>query len=120
MNGEQTLIDRIQRAIPSRARRASQSSARLRLGIGDDAALISPSRGMEIVVTCDAIIENVHFLADVHSPDSVGFKSLARATSDLAAMGATPRFFFLIFLYRLRQWARLWISPTMVRSSASL
>lgn len=95
MKGEQTLIDRIQSAIPSRARRGSKSSAGLRLGIGDDAALISPSRGMDIVVTCDAFLENVHFLPDVHAPDSVGFKSLARATSDLAAMGATPRFFLL-------------------------
>lgn len=95
MNAEQTIIDRIQRAIPSRSRRASKSSAVLRLGIGDDAALISPPRGMDFVMTCDAFIEGVHFLDDVHTPDSVGYKSLARATSDIAAMGATPRFFLL-------------------------
>ncbi|HEV8384728.1 MAG TPA: thiamine-phosphate kinase, partial [Candidatus Acidoferrales bacterium] len=72
-----------------------KSSAALRLGIGDDSALISISRAMDSVVTCDAFIENVHFLLDVHAPDSVGYKALARATSDVAAMGATPRFFLL-------------------------
>ncbi|HEV8384836.1 MAG TPA: thiamine-phosphate kinase, partial [Candidatus Acidoferrales bacterium] len=95
MNDEQKLIDRIRRAIPSRPRRGSKSSAALRLGIGDDAALISLSRAMDSVVTCDAFIENVHFLLDVHAPDSVGYKALARATSDVAAMGAAPRFFLL-------------------------
>ncbi len=95
MNGEQTLIDRIRRAIPSRPRRAPVSSSSLRLGIGDDAALISPVRGLDSVVTCDAFLENVHFLSHVHSPDSVGYKALARATSDIAAMGAAPRFFLL-------------------------
>jgi thiamine-monophosphate kinase len=74
----------------------------LRLGIGDDAAVLRGrvlSRGggsaADLVLSCDAFLENVHFLADVHSPADVGYKALARATSDLAAMGATPRFFML-------------------------
>jgi thiamine-monophosphate kinase len=95
MDGEQSLIDRIRRAIPSRPRRATRSASRLRLGIGDDAALLSPARGLDSVITCDAFLEHVHFLPEVHSPDSVGYKSLARATSDIAAMGATPRYFLL-------------------------
>jgi thiamine-monophosphate kinase len=48
-----------------------------------------------LVLSCDAFLEGVHFLAKTHPPDSVGYKSLARATSDLAAMGAVPRFFLL-------------------------
>jgi thiamine-monophosphate kinase len=95
MDGEQSLIDRIRRAIPSRPRRPVLSLSRLRLGMGDDAALISPARGLDFVVTCDAFLENIHFLPEVHSPDSVGYKSLARATSDIAAMGAVPRYFLL-------------------------
>lgn len=95
MNGEQKLIERIRRAIPSRKVGGKSSRSRLQLGIGDDAALISTSRGMDSVVTCDAFLEGVHFLLDVHSPESVGYKSLARATSDIAAMGATPRYCFL-------------------------
>ncbi|MFZ0520991.1 MAG: thiamine-phosphate kinase [Candidatus Acidiferrales bacterium] len=67
----------------------------LRLGTGDDAAILAPTGSREWVLTCDAFLEGVHFLAKTHPPDSVGYKSLARATSDLAAMGATPRFFLL-------------------------
>ena len=102
MDGEQSLIERIRRAIPSRPRRPVLSSSRLRLGIGDDAAVISPARGLDFVVTCDAFLENIHFLPEVHSPYSVGYKSLARATSDLAAMGATPRFFLLSLALSVR------------------
>jgi thiamine-monophosphate kinase len=50
---------------------------------------------MDCVVTCDAFLEGIHFLANVHPADSAGYKALARATSDLAAMGATPRLFLL-------------------------
>ena len=46
-------------------------------------------------MSSDAFIEGAHFLADRHPADSVGYKALARATSDLAAMGARPRFFLL-------------------------
>ena len=67
----------------------------VRLGPGDDAAILSTSGQSDLVVSCDAFIEGVHFLRKTHSADSVGYKSLARATSDLAAMGAAPRYFLL-------------------------
>ncbi|HEV3483588.1 MAG TPA: thiamine-phosphate kinase [Candidatus Acidoferrales bacterium] len=89
MGQEDQLIERIRRAIPSRNR------GTLRLGIGDDAALISPRKGFEWVLSCDAFLESVHFLVNSHPADSIGFKALARATSDLAAMGAHPRIFLL-------------------------
>jgi thiamine-monophosphate kinase len=53
------------------------------------------ARGREWVISSDAFLEDVHFLARAHPPEVVGYKALARATSDLAAMGATPRFFLL-------------------------
>jgi len=69
--------------------------AALELGIGDDAAIIRPNGRADWVLSCDAFLEGIHFLPDVHPPDSVGYKALARAISDLAAMGARPRFFLM-------------------------
>jgi len=86
------LIERIARAVSPRL---PQVPRRVRLSIGDDAAILRPSPGRELVLTCDAFLENAHFLADVHPPESVGYKALARATSDLAAMGARPLCFLL-------------------------
>ena len=85
---EDDLIERVRRRIPSSAGGA------LRLGIGHDAALIR-SEGRNWVVTCDQFLEGVHFLIDKHPPQSVGYKALARATSDIAAMAARPRLFLL-------------------------
>ena len=85
---EDELIERIRRGIPSSA------GGVLRLGIGHDAAVIRPER-RDWVVTCDQFLEGVHFLADKHSPESVGYKSLVRATSDVVAMAAQPRLFLL-------------------------
>ncbi len=65
------------------------------LGIGDDAALFRPRRGFETILTCDWFLEGTHFLRDKHPPDVVGWKCLARAISDIAAMGGTPRCFLL-------------------------
>jgi thiamine-monophosphate kinase len=98
MGREDQLIKELALTVPSRigARAAGLSPrAGVRLGIGDDAAVIVPGRRADLVVTCDAFLGGVHFLADRHPADSVGYKSLARATSDIAAMGATPRFFLL-------------------------
>src|ERR1700678_3757014 len=88
---ERQLVEKITRALlPQRA-----ASSRLKLGIGDDAAVISLGSRTEWVLSCDTFLEDVHFRLNTHPPDSVGYKALARATSDLAAMGATPRYFLL-------------------------
>src|ERR1700721_3170072 len=75
--------------------RADRASSQVRLGAGDDAAILSPSSKTDLVMSCDAFLEGTHFRMKTHPADSVGYKSLARATSDLAAMGATPRYFLL-------------------------
>jgi thiamine-monophosphate kinase len=65
------------------------------LGIGDDAALFQPKRGHETILTCDWFLEGTHFFREKHLPDAVGWKCLARAVSDVAAMGGVPRCFLL-------------------------
>jgi thiamine-monophosphate kinase len=76
---------------------ASQSQVRtgVALGIGDDAALFIPRRGCQTILTCDWFLEGTHFLRDKHPADTVGWKCLARAVSDIAAMGGEPRCFLL-------------------------
>jgi len=65
------------------------------LGIGDDAALCKTASGHDEILTCDWFLEGTHFLRDKHPPDAVGWKCLARAVSDVAAMGGVPRCFLL-------------------------
>lgn len=60
------------------------------LGVGDDAALLSVGDGMELVVSTDMLVCGTHFLPDA-DPFLLGHKALAVNLSDLAAMGATPR-----------------------------
>jgi len=74
---------------------ASERSFGVRVAMGDDAALWQPKPGYETLLTSDWFLEGSHFLRDLHPPDSVGWKCLARATSDVAAMGGTPRCFLL-------------------------
>ena len=59
------------------------------LGLADDAAVLAPPAGRELVVSADAIVAGVHFLPD-DPAESVGVKLLAVNLSDLAAMGALP------------------------------
>jgi len=60
------------------------------LGVGDDAALISPSPGMNLVVSTDMLAAGTHFFPDA-DPEALGWKCLAVNVSDLAAMAARPR-----------------------------
>ena len=90
MNEEQVL-----KRIASGAKSARLSAAGVRLGTGDDAALYAPRAGREMILTCDWSLEGTHFLRDKHPADAVGWKSLARAVSDVAAMGGTPRCYLL-------------------------
>jgi len=87
--GELALIDVIRR---DSARRAM---GRVRLGIGDDCAILRPPAGHEILVTTDFCLEGRHFRRDWHTPESAGHRCLARGLSDLAAMGARPLAAFL-------------------------
>lgn len=64
--------------------------AQLRLGIGDDAAVLAPQEG-ELVLSVDAAVQGVHFRLEYASLEAIGARSLHAAVSDLAAMGAEPR-----------------------------
>jgi thiamine-monophosphate kinase len=64
------------------------------LGVGDDAALLAPSPGRQLAVSVDMLVAGRHFFADVE-PAKLGHKSLAVNLSDMAAMGATPRWALL-------------------------
>jgi len=80
MAGEFALIDRyFARPTPSAV-----------LGPGDDCALLQPSPGMQLAVTTDMLVAGTHFLPDT-DPKNLGWKALAVNLSDLAAMGAKPR-----------------------------
>ncbi|HMV53892.1 MAG TPA: AIR synthase related protein, partial [Rhodocyclaceae bacterium] len=64
------------------------------LGVGDDAALIRATPGGELVVATDMMVSGTHFLPD-DDPESLGWKALAVNVSDMAAMGAVPKWALL-------------------------
>ena len=64
------------------------------LGIGDDAALLRPPPGTLLVACVDTLVEGVHFPADMAAAD-IGYRAAAVNLSDLAAMGAIPRWALL-------------------------
>jgi thiamine-monophosphate kinase len=94
MNKEDQLIARIQKRLSLRGG-GTDRDAGLSLGSGDDACVLRATPGREWVASADAFLENVHFVRRLHPPASIGYKALARATSDLAAMGAKPRSYLL-------------------------
>lgn len=98
---ETEFIRWLQRQEPGRA-------PNVRLGIGDDAALVEIRRGYELILTTDLSIEGVHFLRHLHPPRAVGHRALARSLSDVAAMGGTPRY-ALISLAISRRTSRTWL-----------
>src|SRR5260221_923085 len=75
--------------------------------LADDAAILKAS-GEDIVVTTDAIVEGVHFLAD-DPPDTVARKALRVNLSDLAAKSATPAGF--VVTLALRNTDEAWLKP---------
>jgi thiamine-monophosphate kinase len=90
MASELELIERIRR----RAFRAPASG--LVLGIGDDCAVFRPRGSTEdLLFTTDLLVEGTHYLRATHTAEDVGWKTLARGLSDIAAMGGEPRFCLL-------------------------
>jgi thiamine-monophosphate kinase len=82
--GEFELIDRF-------FRRPTRHTV---LGVGDDAALLAPAPACELAVSVDMLVAGRHFFEDV-DPEALGHKALAVNLSDLAAMGAKPRWALL-------------------------
>ena len=80
--GEFGLIDRLSRRLPG--------NRLVRLGVGDDAAVIDLPKGRQLVASCDLLVEDVHFRRSTTPPRALGHKALAVNLSDLAAMGAEP------------------------------
>lgn len=72
------------------ARYFTHPAASAVLGVGDDCALLQPSAGMELAVSTDMLVEGRHFFTDA-DPCQLGHKALAVNLSDIAAMGAVPR-----------------------------
>jgi thiamine-monophosphate kinase len=101
MKGEPFLISLLrQRARAEADAHASNTASRfrlhlssLRLGIGDDAAIIARADNAgETVLTADLLVENVDFRRNWMPPELLGHKALAVSLSDVAAMGAAPRY----------------------------
>ena len=63
-------------------------------GIGDDAAIFNINKGFQLVTSTDILSEGVHFFKDTSASD-IAYKSLAVNLSDIAAMGATAKYFTL-------------------------
>ena len=82
--GERALIELIRQRVPP-------PPSWVPLGIGDDAALVTPERNTADVYTTDALVDGVHFDRAFAPPDAIGHRALAVNLSDLAAMGARPR-----------------------------
>src|SRR5512139_3182531 len=76
------------------ARYFTRPAKRAVLGVGDDAALLRAGRGMELAVSTDMLVCGTHFVPSA-DPRKLGHKALAVNLSDMAAMGARPRWAFL-------------------------
>lgn len=71
---------------------AVQQACGVEVGIGDDAAVAHLSPGHQLVMTCDTMTEEIHFKTITMRDKDIGYKAMAAAVSDIAAMGAVPRF----------------------------
>jgi thiamine-monophosphate kinase len=68
-----------------------QRACGVTVGIGDDAAVADVTAGMQLVLSCDTMVEQIHFSAVTMRDSDIGYKAMAAAISDIAAMGAVPR-----------------------------
>ena len=81
--GEFSLIARIRR------RMEGNYPSEVKLGIGDDCAVLQPDAGMEWVITTDSQVEDVHFRRAWLTPYQIGWRAMAVNLSDVAAIGGT-------------------------------
>lgn len=82
-------FDFIRSLLDKTARRKSQFSP-VKIGIGDDCAVISQNSKTDLVITADLLVEDIDFRLDWTRAEFIGHKALAVSLSDIAAMGAKP------------------------------
>jgi thiamine-monophosphate kinase len=90
VRGEDRFVEKLVALLPR--------SERVRIGPGDDAAVL-PSSGADLLLTTDLLVEGVDFLPD-EDPKMIGRRALAVNLSDVAAMGGRPEFFLLSIAFR--------------------
>lgn len=71
-------------------RHAFRDGPEVKCGIGDDAAIVTVPSGMDLALAMDTLVAGIHF-PDATRPEDIGYKALAVNLSDMAAMGAEPR-----------------------------
>jgi thiamine-monophosphate kinase len=81
---EQELLGAIRKVL-------SGAGPEVRLGVGDDAAVVAPGSG-ELVLTTDTLVEGSHFSRATSSARDLGYKAIVVNVSDVAAMAASPRY----------------------------
>lgn len=93
---EKELIAQLRRLASSPGQsRLARNKAAIRVGMGDDCAVLRIGSALDCLVTTDFSLEGIHFRRDWHPPESVGHRCLARGLSDIAAMGGKPVAAFL-------------------------
>jgi thiamine-monophosphate kinase len=86
--GEFGLIDRIHEIIRDEGLELPKNT----LGIGDDCAAFQPRPGYDLLITCDCMVENRHYLPQFISAHDIGRRAMTLNISDVGAMGGSPRY----------------------------
>lgn len=82
----------IRRLTEGKQSAAFQQASGVITGIGDDAAVAELAPGCQLVMTCDTMTEQIHFKTVTMRDRDIGYKAMAASVSDIAAMGAVPRY----------------------------
>lgn len=82
----------IRRLTEGKQSAAFQQASGVITGIGDDAAVAELAPNCQLVMTCDTVTEQIHFKTVTMRDQDIGFKAMAASVSDIAAMGAVPRY----------------------------
>jgi thiamine-monophosphate kinase len=89
------FINSLRQRIQEPGSASNNPHSSLQLGIGDDAAVIRPTHGKDTVVSTDLLVEDIDFRRTTTTPFLLGHKALAVSLSDIAAIGARPRWSIL-------------------------